>query len=122
MKIKIVSLDAYNEKYEAIFDLKKGITESGIYYEYFDGNSKNIIYIEEEKVIIVRSGEIESKMLLIKAKESIFEYKNVYMNINMKLYTEKLDINKDGIETTYTLSDDNGIINKITMSIFEIIN
>ena len=48
MKIKIVSLDAYNEKYEAIFDLKKGITESGIYYEYFDGNSKNIIYIKTQ--------------------------------------------------------------------------
>jgi len=122
MKIKVVTQDLYQEKYSGLFECNKSIAEYGTEYIYSDGLCNNILKIKENSIEIVRDGEVKSRMLLSEESTTDFEYKNSYMDMRFKLFTENLEIEESRISAYYTISDESGIVNKIEMEIAEVID
>jgi len=122
MKIKVVTQDLYQEKYSAIFDCKKIISENIKEYSYNDGICNNILIVRDNSIELLRNGEIKSRMLLLNEDITEFEYKNSYMDMRFKLFTESLEISEERVAAYYTISDESGIVNKIEMEIAEIMD
>ncbi len=122
MKIKVVTQDLYQEKYSGLFECKKSIAEDRTEYIYSDGLCNNILKVKENSIEVVRDGEVKSRMLLCEESTTDFEYKNSYMDMKFKLFTENLEIEASRISAYYTISDESGIVNKIDMEIAEVID
>ncbi len=99
----------------------KKIENDYIAYTYVDELGKNIIKIFKNSVIIERSGEVKSTVLLKKNCETNLEYKNKYLNMKLTIFTKKLDIHNEGFKTEYTIYQEKEIINKIFISIEELL-
>ena len=121
MRIKVVTQDLYQEKYSGIFECKKSVSENIKEYTYNDGLCNNIVIVRDSCVELLRNGEVKSKMLLLHENTTEFEYKNSYMDMRFKLFTESLEIAEERVAAYYTISDESGVVNKIEMEIAEII-
>ncbi|WP_027128229.1 DUF1934 family protein [Fusobacterium perfoetens] len=91
-----------------------------IEYIYIDELGRNIIKLFKDSVIIERVGNTKTSLLLKKNLETTFRYKNQYLNVELSLFTRKLEIKPNGFATEYTIYQGKEEINKIFISIEEI--
>ena len=73
-----------------------------------------------DKIELIRKSSFESKLVLEKEKETIFAYRNEYMDTEFRVFTEKLEFLENGASVKYSLSDSGGLINIIEMKISEV--
>ncbi len=119
MYIEIKSSDKYGEvqniRHKCIKNKKNGKVE----YFYSDETGDNYIILSD-KFELIRKNKFESRMVLERNKETLFFYKNEYMDAEFKVFGEKLEFFENGAALKYVLSDKGGIINIIEMEIIEV--
>ncbi|WP_300329701.1 DUF1934 family protein [Fusobacterium sp.] len=120
VSLKIKTFENQKELLDKIVKALKKIEREYISYIYVDEFGKNIIKIFKDSVIIERSGQVKSTVLLKKNCETDLEYKNQYLDMRLTIFTKKLDIHNEGFKTEYTIYQGKEIINKIIISMEEL--
>ena len=119
MYIEIKSSDKYGESQRAKYRCQRELTGGIMKYLYKDENGENLLLFSD-KIELIRKTEVESRLVLEKGKETLFSYRNEYMDTEFKVFTEKLDFLEKGAAVKYFLSDNSGLINIIEMEISEV--
>lgn len=121
ISLKIKTFEEQNKLLEKVVKGIKRIEKSYISYTYVDDFGKNIIKIFKDSVIIERRGKIDNALVLKKDCQTKMQYKSEYLNMELILFTKKLNIRDEGFETEYVLYQGKEIINKIFISIEELL-
>lgn len=121
VSLKIKTFEESNELLEKVVKALKRQEGNYISYTYVDEFGKNIIKIFKDSVIIERKGKVESSLVLKKDCQTELQYISEYLNMNLILFTKKLNIRDKGFESQYILYQEREIINKIFISIEELL-
>lgn len=121
VSLKIKTFEESNELLEKVVKALKRQEGNYISYTYVDEFGKNIVKIFKDSVIIERRGKIESSLVLKKDCQTELQYISEYLNMNLILFTKKLNIRDEGFESEYVLYQEREIINKIFISIEELL-
>lgn len=122
IRIEIETVDQYGEKYLANFEAEKSISNGKIVYKYNDEYGKTELVIENDKTIcIARFGEIKSKQIFENEKSTEFAYKTMYIDSLFECFTEELNIGDGKYSVIYILYNNGVAVNKITLSIVELV-
>lgn len=121
VSLKIKTFEESNELLEKVVKALKRQEGNYISYTYVDEFGKNIVKIFKDSVIIERKGKIESSFVLKKDCQTELQYISEYLNMNLILFTKKLNIRDEGFESEYVLYQEREIINKIFISIEELL-
>ena len=118
MKIKIKSLDNFEQNYEKLFELEKIINlEEKKEYHYKDeyGNCK--IIDKTDSIEIYRYGEINSKQIFKNNKNTSFTYITTKFRGKYEIFTKKFEKENGKIVLEYDIIHSNEIINSINLEI-----
>ena len=118
MKIKIKSLDNFNQNYEKLFELKKVLEqEEKKEYHYSDeyGNCK--IIDKGDFIEIFRYGQINSKQIFKNSKNTLFSYITKQFHGKYKIFTKKIEKENGKIMLEYDIIDGNEVINSINLEV-----
>ena len=118
MKIKIKSLDTFEQNYEKLFELEKIINlEEKKEYHYKDeyGNCKIIDKIDS--IEIYRHVEINSKQIFKNNKNTSFTYITTKFRGKYEIFTKKFEKENGKIVLEYDIIHSNEIINSINLEI-----
>lgn len=121
VSLKIKTFEESNELLEKVVKALKRQEGNYISYTYVDEFGKNIVKIFKDSVIIERKGKVESSLVLKKDCQTDLQYMSEYLNMNLILFTKKLNIRDEGFESEYVLYQEREIINKIFISIEELL-
>lgn len=121
VSLKIKTFEESNELLEKVVKALKRQEGNYISYTYVDEFGKNIVKIFKDSVIIERKGKVESSLVLKKDCQTDLQYISEYLNMNLILFTKKLNIRDKGFEGEYVLYQEREIINKIFISIEELL-
>lgn len=121
VSLKIKTFEESNELLEKVVKALKRQEGNYISYTYVDEFGKNIVKIFKDSVIIERKGKVESSLVLKKDCQTDLQYISEYLNMNLILFTKKLNIRDEGFESEYVLYQEREIINKIFISIEELL-
>lgn len=121
VSLKIKTFEERNELLEKVVKALKRQEGNCISYTYVDEFGKNIVKIFKDSVIIERRGKVESSLVLKKDCQTELQYISEYLNMNLILFTKKLNIRDEGFESEYVLYQEREIINKIFISIEELL-
>ena len=121
VSLKIKTFEERNELLEKVVKALKRQEGNYISYTYVDEFGKNIVKIFKDSVIIERRGKVESSLVLKKDCQTELQYISEYLNMNLILFTKKLNIRDKGFEGEYVLYQEREIINKIFISIEELL-
>lgn len=121
VSLKIKTFEESNELLEKVVKALKRQEGNYISYTYVDEFGKNIVKIFKDSVIIERRGKVESSLVLKKDCQTDLQYISEYLNMNLILFTKKLNIRDEGFESEYVLYQEREIINKIFISIEELL-
>lgn len=121
VSLKIKTFEESNELLEKVVKALKRQEGNYISYTYVDEFGKNIIKIFKDSVIIERKGKVESALILKKDCQTELQYISEYLNMNLILFTKKLNIRDEGFESEYVLYQERESINKIFISIEELL-
>ena len=121
VSLKIKTFEESNELLEKVVKALKRQEGNYISYTYVDEFGKNIVKIFKDSVIIERRGKVESSLVLKKDCQTDLQYVSEYLNMNLILFTKKLNIRDEGFESEYVLYQEREIINKIFISIEELL-
>lgn len=121
VSLKIKTFEESNELLEKVVKALKRQEGNYISYTYVDEFGKNIVKIFKDSVIIERKGKVESSLVLKKDCQTELQYISEYLNMNLILFTKKLNIRDKGFESQYVLYQEREIINKIFISIEELL-
>lgn len=121
VSLKIKTFEESNELLEKVVKALKRQEGNYTSYTYVDEFGKNIIKIFKDSVIIERKGKVESSLVLKKDCQTELQYISEYLNMNLILFTKKLNIRDEGFESQYVLYQEREIINKIFISIEELL-
>ena len=121
VSLKIKTFEESNELLEKVVKALKRQEGNYISYTYVDEFGKNIVKIFKDSVIIERRGKVESSLVLKKDCQTELQYISEYLNMNLILFTKKLNIRDEGFESEYILYQEREIINKIFISIEELL-
>ena len=121
VSLKIKTFEESNELLEKVVKALKRQEGNYISYTYVDEFGKNIVKIFKDSVIIERRGKVESSLVLKKDCQTELQYISEYLNMNLILFTKKLNIRDEGFESEYVLYKEREIINKIFISIEELL-
>lgn len=121
VSLKIKTFEESNELLEKVVKALKRQEGNYISYTYVDEFGKNIVKIFKDSVIIERRGKVESSLVLKKDCQTELQYISEYLNMNLILFTKKLNIRDKGFESEYVLYQEREIINKIFISIEELL-
>ena len=121
VSLKIKTFEESNELLEKVVKALKRQEGNYISYTYVDEFGKNIVKIFKDSVIIERKGKVESSLVLKKDCQTDLQYISEYLNMNLILFTKKLNIRDEGFEGEYVLYQEREIINKIFISIEELL-
>lgn len=121
VSLKIKTFEDSNELLEKVVKALKRQEGNYISYTYVDEFGKNIVKIFKDSVIIERRGKVESSLVLKKDCQTELQYISEYLNMNLILFTKKLNIRDEGFESEYVLYQEREIINKIFISIEELL-
>lgn len=121
VSLKIKTFEESNELLEKVVKALKRQEGNYISYTYVDEFGKNIVKIFKDSVIIERKGKVESSLVLKKDCQTELQYISEYLNMNLILFTKKLNIRDEGFESEYVLYQEREIINKIFISIEELL-
>lgn len=121
VSLKIKTFEESNELLEKVVKALKRQEGNYISYTYVDEFGKNIVKIFKDSVIIERRGKVESSLVLKKDCQTELQYISEYLNMNLILFTKKLNIRDKGFEGEYVLYQEREIINKIFISIEELL-
>ena len=121
VSLKIKTFEESNELLEKVVKALKRQEGKCISYTYVDEFGKNIVKIFKDSVIIERRGKVESSLVLKKDCQTELQYISEYLNMNLILFTKKLNIRDEGFESEYVLYQEREIINKIFISIEELL-
>lgn len=121
VSLKIKTFEESNELLEKVVKALKRQEGNYISYTYVDEFGKNIVKIFKDSVIIERRGKVESSLVLKKDCQTELQYISEYLNMNLILFTKKLNIRDEGFESQYVLYQEREIINKIFISIEELL-
>lgn len=121
VSLKIKTFEESNELLEKVVKALKRQEGNYISYTYVDEFGKNIVKIFKDSVIIERKGKVESSLVLKKDCQTELQYISEYLNMNLILFTKKLNIRDKGFESEYVLYQEREIINKIFISIEELL-
>lgn len=121
VSLKIKTFEESNELLEKVVKALKRQEGNYISYTYVDEFGKNIVKIFKDSVIIERRGKVESSLVLKKDCQTELQYISEYLNMNLILFTKKLNIRDEGFESEYVLYQEKEIINKIFISIEELL-
>lgn len=121
VSLKIKTFEESNELLEKVVKALKRQEGNYISYTYVDEFGKNIVKIFKDSVIIERRGKVESSFVLKKDCQTELQYISEYLNMNLILFTKKLNIRDEGFESEYVLYQEREIINKIFISIEELL-
>ena len=116
MKIKIKSLDNFNQNYEKLFELKKVLEqEEKKEYHYSDeyGNCK--IIDKGNSVEIYRYGEINSRQIFQSDKNTPFIYITKQFQGKYKIFTKKIQKENGKMMLEYDIIHNNEVINSINL-------
>ena len=116
MKIKIKSLDNFNQNYEKLFELKKVLEqEEKKEYHYSDeyGNCK--IIDKGNSVEIYRYGEINSRQIFQSDKNTPFIYNTKQFRGKYKIFTKKIQKENGKMMLEYDIIHNNEVINSINL-------
>ncbi|MFK4785916.1 DUF1934 family protein [Fusobacterium sp. MFO224] len=116
--IKTTELD--NKTTTSEISAIKKIKGSSIIYKYIDESGKTELEILSDSVIINRFGEIKSSFILKKDSKTSFKYKTSYFSSNLNIITKKLAICSNGFECSYSIFQEETLVNNINISIYEI--
>lgn len=118
MKIKIKSLDNFEQNYEKLFELEKVINlEEKKEYHYKDeyGNCK--IIDKDDSIEIYRYGQINSKQIFKNNKNTQFTYITKQFRGKYEIFTKKFEKENGKIVLEYDIIDGNEVINSINLEI-----
>lgn len=121
VSLKIKTFEESNELLEKVVKALKRQEGNYISYTYVDEFGKNIVKIFKDSVIIERRGKVESSLVLKKDCQTELQYISEHLNMNLILFTKKLNIRDEGFESEYVLYQEREIINKIFISIEELL-
>ena len=121
VSLKIKTFEESNELLEKVVKALKRQEGNYISYTYVDEFGKNIVKVFKDSVIIERRGKVESSLVLKKDCQTELQYISEYLNMNLILFTKKLNIRDEGFESEYVLYQEREIINKIFISIEELL-
>lgn len=121
VSLKIKTFEESNELLEKVVKALKRQEGNYISYIYVDEFGKNIIKIFKDSVIIERKGKVDSVLVLKKDCQTELQYISEYLNMNLILFTKKLNIRDEGFESEYVLYQERESINKIFISIEELL-
>lgn len=121
VSLKIKTFEESNELLEKVVKALKRQEGNYVSYTYVDEFGKNIIKIFKDSVIIERKGKVDSVLVLKKDCQTELQYISEYLNMNLILFTKKLNIRDGGFESDYVLYQEKEIINKIFISIEELL-
>lgn len=116
MKIKIKSLDNFNQNYEKLFELKKVLEqEEKKEYHYSDeyGNCK--IIDKGNSIEIYRYGEINSRQIFQSDKNTPFIYITKQFQGKYKIFTKKIKKENGKMILEYDIIHNNEVINSINL-------
>ncbi len=116
MKIKIKSLDNFNQNYEKLFELKKVLEqEEKKEYHYSDeyGNCK--IIDKGNSIEIYRYGEINSRQIFQSDKNTPFIYITKQFRGKYKIFTKKIKKENGKMMLEYDIIHNNEVINSINL-------
>ena len=116
MKVKIKSLDNFNQNYEKLFELKKVLEqEEKKEYHYSDeyGNCK--IIDKGNSVEIYRYGEINSRQIFQSDKNTPFIYITKQFRGKYKIFTKKIQKENGKMMLEYDIIHNNEVINSINL-------
>lgn len=114
MKIKIKSLDNFNQNYEKLFELKKYWNRKKKEYHYSDeyGNCK--IIDKGNSIEIYRYGEINSRQIFQSDKNTPFIYITKQFRGKYKIFT-KIQKENGKMMLEYDIIHNNEVINSINL-------
>lgn len=119
MKLKVLSEDFYGEKTENIYEAKKTLNNLGIRYEYLDENSKNDVYILENKVIFNRKGQITTKQIFELGKKTESVYKTPYLTMDFQINTIEFLKSEGETKLEYEIFSNGEFLNKLKIEFHE---
>ena len=118
MKIKIKSLDNFNQNYEKLFELKKVLKqEEKKEYHYSDEFGKCRIIEYFDFVEIYRVGKINSKQVFKLNKKTSFSYITKEFKGKYEIITKKIFKENGKIMLEYDIMDRSELINTIRLEI-----
>lgn len=121
VSLKIKTFENSSKLLEKVVKGIKREEKNYISYTYVDDFGKNIIKIFKDSVIIERKGKIDNSLVLKKDCQTEMQYKSEYLNMNLVLFTKKLNVRDRGFDTEYVLYQGKEIINEIFISIEELL-
>ncbi len=119
MKLKVLSEDFYGEKTENIYEAKKTLNNLGIRYEYLDENSKNDVYILENRVIFNRNGQITTKQIFELGKKTESVYKTPYLTMDFQINTIEFLKSEGETKLEYEIFSNGEFLNKLKIEFHE---
>lgn len=118
MKIKIKSLDNFEQNYEKLFELEKVINlEEKKEYHYKDDYGNCKVIDNGDSIEIYRYGEINSKQIFKNNKNTSFTYITKQFRGKYEIFTKKIQKENGKIILEYDIIQSNDVINSINLEI-----
>lgn len=122
-----------NDKIELITDGKFGFKDGSYYISYDDNRmtetpsaSKTIMFVKENSVVIQRTGEFQSRMVVEKGVRNACLYSTPHGNLTLSIFGKKVEsyLNENGgsLDLSYTIDANSRLLsnNKVKISIREV--
>lgn len=122
MELIIKTSDSFGEKSSERVACTKEIKSKGRMYSYTTELGDSKIFVLEDRVQIMRSGEVKSNQTIKLDEETRFNYTTPYMKRNFTLKTLKLVIEERKISATYVIYDGQEEVNRLDVEIVEVVN
>lgn len=118
MKIKIKSLDNFNQNYEKLFELEKVLVQEEKKEYYYSDEYGNCKIIDKgNSVEIYRYGKINSRQIFQNKKHTPFIYITKEFKGKYKIFTKKIQKENGKIVLEYDIIHSNEVINSINLEV-----
>ena len=118
MKVKIKSLDNFNQNYEKLFELEKVLEQKEKKEYYYGDEYGNCKIIDKgDSIEIYRYGEINSRQIFQSNKNTPFTYITKQFHGKYKIFTKKIQKENRKIVLEYDIIHSNEVINSITLEL-----
>lgn len=126
-------IDEQSDKIELITDGKFGIKDGSYFISYYDNkladspsSSKTIMYIKENSVVIQRTGDFSSRLVVEKGAKNACLYSTPHGDLTLSIFGKKIESNlneKGGsLDLNYTIDANSKLLsqNVVKISIREV--
>lgn len=126
-------IDDQSDKIELITDGKFGIKDGSYFISYYDNkladspsSSKTIMYIKENSVVIQRTGDFSSRLVVEKGTKNACLYSTPHGDLTLSIFGKKIESNlneKGGsLDLNYTIDANSKLLsqNVVKISIREV--